>query len=284
MGTWGPAIKSNDTSSDVYADFFDMYNEGEEPEFIYKTLIEKYKTIINDSSESNNFWFVIALALWETKSLDNETYQLVKSIIESENDLDVWRELGADESDIKKRKHKLNQFIEKIIHEKRNAKARKKKIFNSPIFEKGICLTFKLENGNYGGAIVLEEDNSSGVGYNLVITTKLDQKNKPNIQDFEKSKVLINSFGNWDDKPHITWFAPTRFNNDYSKYFEEVGKIRVERNYSTDDNELESYFSGYWKGIIISANEQLEYERNNRAPKLISIKDYIKERKWWKIN
>ena len=31
MGTWGTAIKDNDTSSDIYADFYDLYNEGQQP-------------------------------------------------------------------------------------------------------------------------------------------------------------------------------------------------------------------------------------------------------------
>ena len=47
MGTWGPAIKSNDTSNDIYADFFELYNEGEEPAVISEKLLKDNKDIIN---------------------------------------------------------------------------------------------------------------------------------------------------------------------------------------------------------------------------------------------
>tara|TARA_R110002020_G_scaffold289317_2_gene504758 strand:- start:1084 stop:1212 length:129 start_codon:yes stop_codon:yes gene_type:complete len=42
------------------------------------------------------------LALWETKALDKETFNRVKEIIQTEKDLKVWRELDADETEIKK--------------------------------------------------------------------------------------------------------------------------------------------------------------------------------------
>ena len=83
MGTWGTAIKSNDTSSDIYADFFELYNEGQEPAEISKKLIKDNTELINNPDDCNNLWFVLALAQWETKSLEQELYEKVKSIIES---------------------------------------------------------------------------------------------------------------------------------------------------------------------------------------------------------
>lgn len=190
MGTWGPAIKSNDTSSDIYADFFELYNEGQEPAVISEKLLKDNKDLINNPDDCNNFWFVLALAQWETKSLEKELYDKVKSIIESGQDLEVWRELDADESEIKKRKIALDKFLDKISSDKPKAKARKKKKFKEPIFEKGTCLTFKLENGNYGGAVVLAADKNTSYGYNLIVSTRLNQSNRPTKKDFEKRKFL----------------------------------------------------------------------------------------------
>lgn len=127
MGTWGTAIKSNDTSSDIYADFFELYNEGQEPAEISKKMIKENTELINNPDDCNNFWFVLALAQWETKSLEQELYEKVKSIIESEQDLEVWRELDADESEIKKRKIVLEKFLDKISPDKPKAKARKRR-------------------------------------------------------------------------------------------------------------------------------------------------------------
>lgn len=98
MGTWGTAINSNDTSSDIYADFFDLYNEGEKPDVIAEKLIRDNKELIENPDDSNNFWFTLAMALWETKALDQETFNRVKEIIQTEKDLQIWRELDADEN------------------------------------------------------------------------------------------------------------------------------------------------------------------------------------------
>src|SRR5690606_24530543 len=178
MGTWGTAIKSNDTSSDIYADFFDLCNEGEKPNVIAKKLIGDNKELIENPDDSNNFWFTLALALWETKALDQETFNRVKEIIQTEKDLQVWRELDADETEIKKRKDVLEKFLVKISSEKDKPKARKKKRIKEPIFEKGTCLTFRHPNGNYGGAVILEADKQTGFGYNLIVTTRINKSER----------------------------------------------------------------------------------------------------------
>ncbi len=283
MGTWGPAIKSNDTSSDIYADFFDLYNEGQEPADISKKLIQENKDLINNPDDSNNFWFVLALALWETKSLDQETYQKVKSIIESRQDLEVWRELDADESEVKKRKIALDKFLDKISSEKPIAKARKKKKVKDPIFEKGTCLTFKLENGNYGGAVVLAADHKTGYGYNLIVSTRLNQPNRPVKKDYEKSKVLVASFGNWKNEPQVTWYIPDRFKKEYSDLFEVVDKIQVDKDYTPNGTEIKASFSAGWHHIIEPVNSQLEYEKDKGETISFPLTDLTKKRKWWKF-
>jgi hypothetical protein len=39
MGAWGTGSKDNDTSSDIYDDFFDLYNEGGKLTYISNKLI-----------------------------------------------------------------------------------------------------------------------------------------------------------------------------------------------------------------------------------------------------
>lgn len=84
---WGPAMKSSDTSDGIYADFLDLYNEGQEPAEISGKPVQDNKDLINNPDDGNKFWFVLALALWETKSPDQEIYGKKKSIIESGQDL-----------------------------------------------------------------------------------------------------------------------------------------------------------------------------------------------------
>lgn len=278
MGTWETAINSNDTSSDIYADFFDLYNEGEKPEIIARKLIQDNQELLENPNNSNNFWLTIALALWKTKSLDEKTFNKVKEIIESEQDLECWRELGADEKDIKKRKVVLENFLEKISSEKDKAKAQKKKRIKEPIFEKGDCLTFKLSNGNYGGALVLEADEETGFGYNLIVTTKINQADKPTIKDFENSKVLVANFGNWENQPKVSWYLPDRYKKEYSELFELIGKVQVNKNYTPNGTEIRASFSGGWQHIIEPVTSQLEYEKVNGESKSFQLTELTKKK------
>jgi hypothetical protein len=283
MGTWGTAIKSNDTSSDIYADFFDLYNEGEKPNVIAKKLIGDNKELIENPDDSNNFWFTLALALWETKALDQETFNRVKEIIQTEKDLQVWRELDADETEIKKRKDVLEKFLVKISSEKDKPKARKKKRIKEPIFEKGTCLTFRLPNGNYGGAVILEADKQTGFGYNLIVTTRINKSERPTIKDFENAKVLVANFGNWENQPKVTWYLPDRFKKEYSELFETVGMIQVDKNYTPNGSEIRASFSGGWQNIIDPVTAQLEYEKVNGENKSFSLSELTGKKKWWKF-
>lgn len=282
MGTWGTAINSNDTSSDIYADFFDLYNEGEKPDVIAEKLIRDNKELIENPDDSNNFWFTLAMALWETKALDQETFNRVKEIIQTEKDLQIWRELDADENEIKKRKDVLEKFLAKISSEKDKPKARKKKRIKEPIFEKGTCLTFRLPNGNYGGAVILEADKQTGFGYNLIVTTRINKSERPTIKDFDNAKVLVANFGNWENQPKVTWYLPDRFKKEYSKLFGTVGIIQVDKNYTPNGSELRASFSGGWQHIIGPVTAQLEYEKVNGESKSFPLTELTGKKKWWK--
>jgi hypothetical protein len=77
-----------------------------------------------DYDDRNNSLFGLALAQWETKSLDKDIYRQVKEIIETGNDLQVWKELGADDKTIEKRKTELDKFLAQISTEKEKPKRR----------------------------------------------------------------------------------------------------------------------------------------------------------------
>ena len=237
MGTWGTAISSNDTYNDVYSEFMDLYNDGVEAQEITEIIIKRYSEIIDDPEDGPNFWFAIAMAQWQCKALDNNIFIKVKQIVENDEDIKSWHELGASRKDIDKRKGVLKAFIEKISTENPKAKRRKKKILRDSIFQKGDCLVFKLHSGNYGGAFVLASENQTEYGLNLIATTTIDQKEIPTVEDFKKSYVLIRKIQwspkQWRDYESISWY--------YSQFFKKstinltvVGNLKVDKEYHLD--------------------------------------------------
>lgn len=285
MGAWGTGIKDNDTSSDIYADFFDLYNAGQNPLDISKKIISENKELIDNPDDCNNFWFSLALAQWETKSLDQAIFEKIKTIINDGKDIIVWKELDADETDIQKRKIVLFKFLEKLQTEKKRPKPRQKPhvVTAVPPFDKGDCLTFKLNNGNFGGAIVLAAwiDEKYG-GKNYVATTRINQKTRPQLIDFQTAEVLvINYFGYERESSQMVWFFASDFPT-VEKEFELIGKISVRKKYNYGG--IGTIQGSGWSNIKYCADRQFDYEKSNSRPiKQITVKDITRSEHWWKF-
>lgn len=284
MGTWSTAIKDSDAFADIYDEFFELYSKGGQPDNISKKIIEDNWEILEIEEEKHSLWFALALAQWETKSLDPKVLTTVEEIIKSGADLKLWLDLDASEQDIKKRKIALDKFLEKIKSDRPKAKPRKKTKLKTPVFITGDCLTFKMNNGNYGGAVVLATDTNPETAYNLVATTRLNLKNKPTLNDFENAEVLICNFGNWQDKPEITWYMPDLYFKDYAALYEVIGKINVQLEYDVKNSEGKgylfqpSYTAGWSMNHMIE--KQLESETTKAKPdKTLTIKQLIKKDK-----
>ncbi len=276
MGAWGTAISSNDTYADVYSEFFDLYNDGLPVEEISKKLISTNQELINDPEDSNNFWFALAKAQWECKQLDLDIFERVKNIIETGADLEVWLQLDADEKDIKKRKTVLEKFLANLKSEKPKAKPRKKKIIRQPAFEKGDCLTFRLSNGNYSGAVVLEAIQDTEYGDNLIASTRINQPTKPTREDFENAEILLLNYATWNEKENVNWYLSLHYKK-VAHLIEIVDHMEVQLNYKKSTWKFGGV--GDFKTWFIEvANTQFQSEQTKERPtRRLTIKEMTKK-------
>lgn len=282
MGAWGTAISSNDTYADIYSAFFDLYNDGLDVAEISKKLIADNQETINDTDDCNNFWFAVAKAQWECKQLDKDIFDRVKKAVETGADLEVWRQLDASEKDIKKRKVVLDKFLADLKTERPKAKSRKKKIIRQPVFEKGDCLTFKLENGNYGGAVILEAIKDSEYGHNLIATTRINQFIKPTKKDFENAEVLVVNFGSWDNKPNVNWYLPIR-HKYIAHLIETVDSLEVQKNYDINSS-MFGFVADFDIHVIQAIDKQIKSEETKpRSTTKQTIKELTKHKNKWKL-
>ena len=215
--------------------------------------------------------------------MDLKVFEKVKAIIESDNDIKVWRNLDADEKDLAKRKIALEKFLVKLQVEKTKAKPREKPRNVKPIFATGDCLIFKLNNGNYGGAVVLATNYNPKLGYNLVAGTRINKPTKPTLNDFEKAEILIRNFAFWTDKPEVIWINPDHYEKEYPNLFEIIGKISVEKEYTTNDGVFKSYCAD-WASAKEGADKQFEHEKTNSKPTIVlTVAELTKNKKRWKL-
>lgn len=279
MGTWGTGISSNDTYADVYGEFFELYNDGAEVSEISKLLIDRNQETINDPDDGNNFWFALAMAQWLCGQIDEKLLSTVTAVIDSGSDFDAWRRLGASEKDLQKRATVLSKFLEKLKSSNPKPRARKTKSITQPPFEKGSCLAFKLKNGNYGGAVVLEAKAMKGFGMNLVATTRINKCEMPEMQDFLNAEVLLLNFVTYEDEPEVGWKYSIKFKKD-KDLFSLVGRIDVEKEYEPT-NSSPYGFGGYWSLIREIASLQFESEETKPKPKKsVRLRELTKHNRW----
>lgn len=272
MGTWGTDISENDKYMNLEIEFFELYNEGVDVETTTEKIVEKHNENLNSDEDSNNFWLAIADFQWQCKSLNREVLKKVKGIAVSKCELELWKELESTTEDIKDRKNKLNEFITKISSPKKRAKRRiKKKLYNS-IFKKGDLIVYKLENGNYGGSLVIKDECNTEFGLNELVITNISSKEKPTFKTFKNAKIqyTIEDYGNVKYFPSIFHFYTKNYKEEVTNVFE----LEVIKNIPIIDFDID-YDKGYfkWKSL-----------RNNINPSTninaVKLKKWIKNTNW----
>lgn len=124
MGTWDTKIDGNDTFQDIYQNYFDLYNQGQDPKYISEKIQDDFAEMFSDYDDRYNSLFGLALAQWETKALDSAIFEQVKEIIETGKDIQAWKEQGADDKTLKQREIVLRKFLVQISTEREKAKRR----------------------------------------------------------------------------------------------------------------------------------------------------------------
>lgn len=126
MGTWGYNIDESDSFADVYEHFFDEYNEGATPEAATASVRTELGEYFAEREDRHDACFALALAQWETKSLEQSLLQKVEGFIESGADLRSWEDRGADSKTIEKRAAALAAFLKKLKGPRKSKKRRRR--------------------------------------------------------------------------------------------------------------------------------------------------------------
>lgn len=300
MGTWGTGLSSNDTYPEIYTQFVDLYNDGLSVSEITKSLIDENQETINIEEDAPNFWYAIANAQWECKALDREVFLKVENIIDSGKDIKIWKELDASPADLKTREKVLKKFLSKLRTEKDEPRKRtKKKLYNS-IFKKGDCLVYKMDNGNYGGAFVLTDEQETEVGTNYIAITTIDKSDKPSIEDFKIADVYVKRVNEmsvkgieinevWVDQPQIGGFSALLFKN-HGIDIEVIGQLPMHNDYKI---RMDRQMGFGWIALKSTLSFKDEYIKINGNPTTIFKLSKLREslsynstlpkagRKWW---
>ncbi len=107
MSSWGVAIFSDDTASDIRDEWRDGLREGKNPDVLTKELLASYPEVAVDVDESKIFWLALAASQHETGHLSSQIREKALSIIETGGDIECWTheepKLGEQRKDVLER-------------------------------------------------------------------------------------------------------------------------------------------------------------------------------------
>lgn len=114
MGTWEPSIETDDVFADVYALFWAHYNSGAPADIAAAEVKQDLAESFEDDDDRYAAHYALALARWETRSLEPELLTKVADFIETGADLRNWADRNGSEDDLAARGTALAAFLEKI--------------------------------------------------------------------------------------------------------------------------------------------------------------------------
>jgi hypothetical protein len=143
VGAWGPAIFSDDTTSDIRADYREMLEDQAPADEATRRVIEAYGDLGAD--EEHLLWLALAAAQTQLGRLDAEVKARALDVIDSGRGLDVWEEAGARE--LTKRKAVLAKLRDQLTGAQPSRKAVRRPWRHETDLRPGDVLSFTASNG-----------------------------------------------------------------------------------------------------------------------------------------
>ena len=217
MGSWGINILQDDTVLDIIGDFSNYLKEFRNVKNATVKIIENNQDLISDEDEGPLFWIALGKSQWEYGEIDSYVFNKILSDFHDEKGLTTWKE--QSETLYQKRKKVLAEFIQRISSPNPKPKKMPKIIIRKPLFNEGDCLSLNVGPHYYSAALVLQSDHSKvEYGSNLIAVLDYWADKPPEMNDFDMTKVLNLTYGNWNGKPHISWYT----NQGFRKYKEKI--------------------------------------------------------------
>ena len=165
MGRWGMGISSSDVCADVKDEFFTLYYKGVAVKDIEKAIMDYYKAEECYADENDGIWHDVYFALcdceWSCDKLSSWILEKVEKVIATGAAVEYFKELAAQERDLKQWSKNLQKFLERLKNVNPKPLLQKIKKPYVPLLEAGDVFVWKVGTV-YRAGIVLYRYGHSG--------------------------------------------------------------------------------------------------------------------------
>ena len=257
MGSWGVGIRQDDFVCDVEGIFEDQLKDGKTIGEATRIVHEQFANAIDDCYDGPLFWFALADMQWKYGDLDPTVLQRVIEIVDAGTGMDLW---GKPSYKLyKQRKAALEKFRNKISQPNLKPSGPPKRVIRKPKFKTGDCLSIKLENAQYGAALVLKTDHSNAEhGMDLVGELDYLSDMPPTLNVFTERRWLTLKHLNEKGRLHISWYYSLGFRKVKSR-ITVLGNIPI---VETDPKDSSTFCGWHLLGRHVQLQREWEAEQN----------------------
>jgi hypothetical protein len=144
MGTWGTALFSDDTASDVREDFKRHVGDGLTAEAATALMVKEWGSALDDPDDGPPFWLALAATQWSLGRLVPEVMNQALRILDNGVDLRRW---DNDKKLQAKRLLVLERLREQLVSTQPPQKKIGPTFRNSNAWARGSVQAYKLSNG-----------------------------------------------------------------------------------------------------------------------------------------
>lgn len=273
MGAWGTGILHNDTTTDIWVEFKELYNKGFSPKEIRLKLEKDYKPP-TDAEYYSEIWTGIAYGQWMCGDVEDYTFKKLNEATKLK-----WLTLWADDKKLLEKRIKIiTDFIKKIKTPRPKPLKRKKAVERPLIYKKGDIIAQKIDEENYLAAIVVAaSDHPNYLEYTIILIDLLFIEN-PTQEQILNSNILyldIGGDGNYHRGFHRGNFT-TKNMVRKARHTVKIGEIKIK-------NYLGLGIGtgvGDWNKIGMLYFEQVEFLKQNNSDKPfnVTVKDLLNPR------
>lgn len=145
MGTWGPALFSNDTACDVRDAYRELVGDGLSGPAATDRIMKEWEEALDDPDEGPVFWFALASTQWRCGRLESRVRDRALALIDDGSDLHRW---GDDGKLLRKRQAVLAKLREQLLSPQPPEKRIARRFRDTCDWEVGEVVGFRLRSGN----------------------------------------------------------------------------------------------------------------------------------------
>jgi hypothetical protein len=205
MGTWGPAVFSDDLAADVRDEFTDLIGEGLDARAATDRLVQGYREALSDDDDAVVFWIALAATQWKLGRLLDDVRDAAISAIDEGRDQQRWRDESPRLANTRGRH--LARLRERLLTSPPAPRkvARHAKCTTS--FVAGDIVRYRLNDETSVLFCVVEVSSDRGGEYANIRLLGLDQGRPFNVDEYGADLARRDSLDNWAQRRNYLMFG-----------------------------------------------------------------------------